>query len=253
MVQPLESARRKVARAKEHISKLEAEIMAFFDASPYAGMVKKRHPQELKHEVYKLRFNQDLPDSFANLTSDALHNLRDSLDNAAYALAVASGKAEPQSAAFPFGGSEDEFENSVKGRCKDVPDEVCAIFRDYQPYKGGNDFLWALNKLAVTDKHKLLTISPKLTLGAVAGRGFVSTPMNPTWDGAKREFEVLTVMAGQDQLIEGNIRFYLDVSFAEVPFVAGESVIRLLNYFVELVEHILSRLDTEARNLGLVH
>jgi hypothetical protein len=30
-------------------------------------------PGEPAHEVYKLRFAQDLPDALANLTSDAVH------------------------------------------------------------------------------------------------------------------------------------------------------------------------------------
>src|ERR1022692_4111514 len=117
-------------------------------------------------EVHKLRFDQGLPDLFFALTSDALHNVRDSLDNAEYALAVAAGKTHPLHTAFPFGGSAADFENNL-GRCKDIPKEIHALFRAYGPYRGGNDFLWALNKLAVTDKHKLLTIAFNSQLGNV--------------------------------------------------------------------------------------
>lgn len=248
MAHPFEGAYRKVARAKEHISTLESETVAFFKAKPYIR-VAEPDPKEPHLEVHKLRFTQGFPDLFATLASDALHNLRDSLDNAGYALAVAAGKTHPLHTAFPFAGSAADFENSL-GRCKDIPKEIHTLFRAYGPYKGGNDFLWALNRLAVTDKHKLLTIALNSQLGNVHAEGAIHhIPVNPIWDGAMREIEVFTGFVGHP--VKGKIEISLFVAFDEVPFVTGEPVLKVLDYFVELVEDILSRLDTEARRLGI--
>lgn len=249
MSDPFESARRKVARAKEHISTLERETVSFFSAKPYIRIAEP-DSEARQLEVHKLRFSAGLPDQFATLTSDALHNLRDSLDNAGYALAIVAGKAAPLHTAFPFGGSAVDFENSL-GRCKDIPTEIHALFRAYKPYKGGNDFLWALNRLAVTDKHKLLTIALNSQLGNVDAVGAIHhIPVNPTWDPAKREIEIFTGVVGHP--VKGKIEIGLFVAFDEVPYVAGEPVLKVLDYFVELVEDILSRLETEARRLGIV-
>src|SRR5580698_8446143 len=103
MHDPLASARRKVARAREHSAAFDAAEASFFDARLHA-LVVEPNPKQPAHEVYKLRFTQDLPDSFATLTSDAIHNLRDALDNAAYGLAVVSGQTNPRNTAFPFAG-----------------------------------------------------------------------------------------------------------------------------------------------------
>jgi hypothetical protein len=248
MAHPFQSARRKVARAKEHISTLECKIVAFFDAKPY---IRVAEPDTIEPhlEVHKLRFTQGLPDLFATLASDALHNLRDALDNAGYALAVAAGKTNPLHTAFPFGGSAADFENSL-GRCKDIAEEIHTLFRAYGPYKGGNDLLWALNKLAVTDKHKLLTIALNSQLGNVHAEGAIHRiPVNPTWDAAKQEIELFTGLVGHPA--KGKMEIGLFVSFDDVPFVTGEPVLKVLDYFVEVVEDILSRLDVEAKRLGV--
>lgn len=122
MAHPFDSARRKVARAKEHIATLEGEVAAFFAGKPYSR-VAEPDPKQPHLEVHKLRFTGDLPDQFATMTSDGPHNLRDALDNAGYALAVASGKTSPLNAAFPFAGSSADFKNSL-GRCKDIPEAL---------------------------------------------------------------------------------------------------------------------------------
>jgi hypothetical protein len=249
MAHPFDSARRKVARAKEHIATLEGEVSAFFRAKPYSR-VAEPDPKQPHLQIHKLRFTGDLPDQFSTMTSDALHNLRDALDNAGYALAVASGKTSPLNAAFPFGGSRDDFKKKGLGRCKDIPEAFCRIFEAYGPYKGGNDFLWVLSKLAVIDKHKLLTVALNSQLGNVNGEGPIHhIPINPAWDAATREIEIFTGIVGHDPKIKIEIGLFL--AFDDVPVVTGEPVLRLLDYFAEIVEDILSRLDAEARRIGI--
>ncbi len=248
MAHPFDSARRKVARAREHIATLEGEVAAFFAAKTYSR-VAEPDPKQPHLEVHKLRFAGDLPDQFATMTSDGLHNLRDALDNAGYALAVASGKVSPLNAAFPFAGSSADFKNSL-GRCKDIPVTFHKIFESYGPYKGGNDFLWVLSKLAVINKHKLLTVALNSQLGNVHGTGAIHhVPVNPTWDETTREIEIFTGFVGRP--VEITIEIGLFLAFDDVPVVTGEPVLKLLDYFVEIVEDILSRLDAEARRVGI--
>jgi hypothetical protein len=249
MAELLKGARRKVARAREHILALQTNTVSFFGGNPYQLIVEP-DPNNSKYEIYKLRFDEGLPHSLENSTSDALHNLRDSLDNAGYALAVAGGKINPAYAAFPFAGSAAQFENSL-GRSKDIPTEFHDIFRSCGPYKGGNDVLWALGQLAVTDKHKLLMISLNSQLGNVIGEGAIRRiPVNPSWDSTKKEIELFTGAVGHPLKID--MEFGLFTFFADVPLLATEPALKVLDYFVEIVEHIFSTIEAEAQRLGFV-
>jgi hypothetical protein len=250
MPDPFESSRRKVARAKEHIADLEREWVTFLATGPCSPFVEP-DPNEPKHQLHKLRFSKPLPDSFANLTKEAVQHLRGALDNVGYGLAVSAGKASPRHTAFPFAGSAVEFDNAIKGRSKDIPEEICAIFRAYRPYRGGNDFLWALNEVAITDKHKLLNIAIASELGNVSGSGaLVRMHVNPVWDGIKQEIELLSSATGH--AVKYHIEFTLFIAFDEIAVVGGEPVLEILRYFVKIVEEIFVSLETEARRIGLV-
>jgi len=41
------------------------------------------------------------------------------------------------------------------GRAKDLPKEIHSLFCGFQPYRGGDDVLWALNEVCVADNTKL--------------------------------------------------------------------------------------------------
>src|SRR5258707_10911021 len=91
MTDPFESSRRKIARAKVHIEDLERESRTFFDERPYSVVI-ETDPNAPQHDLHKLRFNKTLPDSFATLTEESVHNLRSALDNIGYGLAISGGK-----------------------------------------------------------------------------------------------------------------------------------------------------------------
>lgn len=250
MADPFGICRRKIARAKKHIADLERETGLFFAEPPYSVVIDP-DPDEPKREVHKLRFNRSLPDSIADLTVDAVQNLRSALDNVGYGLAVSAGGVNPRHTAFPFAGSAAEFENNMKGRCKDIPEEIHPLFRAYQPYRGGNDFLWALNEVSVTDKHKLLTIALGSLLGNMVGEGaLVRMPINPIWDSLKQEIQLATCFAGS--AVKYHAEFALFVVFDEIAIVGGEPILKVLHYFVDIAEDILSRIEAEARRLGIV-
>ena len=119
MAELLQSARCKVARAKEHIAELQANTDHLFSGEPYR-LVVESDPNDSRYQVYRLRFDDGILASIENPTSDALHNLRDSLDNSGYALAVPPEKPNPLSAGFPFARDAVDFKDSL-GRPKDIP------------------------------------------------------------------------------------------------------------------------------------
>ena len=135
---PPASSYRKLARAKKHIADLDGEVMAFLDGNPYAEVCEP-DPQRPDYSVRKVRLVRSLPLSLAEIVGDAANNLRSALDHAGYEIAVASGRVHPLHASFPFARSAAEFDKTARGLCKDVPDEIFALFRGLEPYKGGNN------------------------------------------------------------------------------------------------------------------
>jgi hypothetical protein len=79
---------------------------------------------------------------------EIIEALRSALDQAGAACAVLTGKTNPKKSYFPFADSGPELTKVIKGRCKDLPGEIISLFRSFQPYQGGNDPLWAMNKIA---------------------------------------------------------------------------------------------------------
>lgn len=248
---PFGNSRRKLVRAKEHLSNLEGETGCFLAERPYRVVIEP-DPEEPKHLVYKFKLNKPLPDSLANLTNEVVFHLRTALDNAVFGLAVSAGVENPRCAAFPFSGSAGELDKAIKGRCKDVPEEIYPLFRAYQPYRGGNDLLWALNEVSNTDKHALLAIAVATELGDVdmlGGALVGGLPINPTWDSRKQEIKLATFLAGHTP--QGYMNYTPFIAFNEIPVVGGEPVSGVLNQFVSMVEGILTGLEAEARRLGL--
>lgn len=250
MPMPFENSRRKVARAKDLICDLERQLQPFFAPDNYS-MVLEPHPDRAEYVVQKIKFKSTFPVSASSIANDAVHNLRSALDNACHDLAVLGGVVTPRHCAFPFAGGALDLENSIAGRCKDIRTEFCVVFRTYKPYVGGNDALWALNYLDVSDKHTSLTVSVLSELGKLkATGGLVSIPMEPVWDPVQNEIELATLRRGHR--VKMNIELLFDATYENVAIIDGAPVRELLRYFVEIVEHILKALDEEARRLGML-
>lgn len=152
MADPFESSHQKLDWAEKRFSDLHGEIDEFLQMDPYEH-VTEPHPDKPGHQVQKFKLTKQLPPSIPNITSEVAQNLRNALDNAGYSVAVAAGLTDPKNTAFPFAGSLDDLRKSI-GRSKDVTKEMQSLFVGFQPYLGGDDLLWALNEIAVADKHK---------------------------------------------------------------------------------------------------
>jgi hypothetical protein len=223
----------------------------FFDVNPYEIVIEP-HPQEPEHEVHKLRLTQPIPESFCSIAADAVHNIRSCLDTAVQQISIAAGRVKSDYMAFPFAGSLDKFESNMKGRSRDVPEDLYPLFRAFQPYQGGNDFLWALNKASNTDKHALLGVGIGSGLGnfLMTEGGLVSIPVRPPWDRLKNEVELGTYISGKRTKYK--MDFTLFVTFDEIPVIDGEPVLDVLHHFVSIVESILGALEAESRRLGYI-
>lgn len=146
--------------------------------------------------------------------------MRSALDHTAVALASAAN-VNTRHIYFPFAGSEAEFDGvETQKKVKGIDPGAVALMRTYQPFKGGDDFLWGLTRLDTTEKHKDLIVLSKIgnlsavrnlrivcgKIGLIAtggGRldeGIVVSNLGPsgtmeTTDPSQANFEITSVMA----------------------------------------------------------
>jgi len=251
MSDPFESSHRKIARAKKHLKDLHRENLKFVNGNRYKRVIEP-DPDKPGHTIHKIKLTEELSPDIGDIVADIAQNLRNALDNAAYAVAVASGLTDPKNCAFPFARSAAEMASSI-GRCKDVPKEIQSLFCGFQPYLGGDDLLWALNEICITDKHKLaVPIGHTLMHGPMGlqGTGFFSTPDRPVWNRAKNE--MVFISFGPGAKYKYDFKFQLFVAFNDIKVIDGKPVFAVLNTLCSKVESILMGIEAESRRLGII-
>jgi hypothetical protein len=256
-----DSARLTLRRAKFHIDNFNSVIRDFIDRQPWAYVVDR--DSKLGEEIHKVVFTSELPEFLPCILFDAASNLRAVLDQAGYAAAVASGKLKPKKCKFPFGDSCAAITlhgGKPDSNYQDLPKEIFDFFMTFQPYKGGNDRLWAMNKLCNTKKHcKLTTIGlsnafanfiASVPDGTKIGRSVDEQGKIRGWDSERREMTLVTVPTGIDPHILGNFTF--DIELGEFEPFAGQHATSVINTMSAVTERILAGTEAECRRLGFI-
>jgi hypothetical protein len=255
MNDPFGSARRKLARAKIHIEDLKGRIKAFDECNPYE-MFAELNPEVPGEQLHKIKLARPLPDWISEIAGDAVNNLREALDHTAYAVA-----RQPRTKCqFPFGNSPGAFENTVNGNCKHIPNEIIALFREFQPYQGGDDLLWALNQISRLNKHTFLvecivgiTRSEHVTINYDPAARFYITVLPVRWDRAKQEVVIAkSSISTPESYFQFQDRITLFVAFDQVSVVRHQEASGVLDALAGKVNGIIAATEVKARQLGLV-
>ncbi len=124
------------------------------------------------------------------------------------------------------------------------------------PYKGGNDTIWALNRLCNANKHKLLipigiATGMQIKRGAIAAgpTGQAAIPV-PAWDRAKNEIVFGRVGPGGQFEYELQMGFLVTLDEAEVT--GSEAAVAVLRAMSAEVKRILMATEAECRRLGFI-
>jgi hypothetical protein len=248
---PFSDSYRKIRRAEKLMQDLEREIIQFKESDPYRRVIEP-DSEKPDHEVHKVKLFVPFPESIGDIAHDIAQNLRGALDNAAYAIAVASGKTDPKNCAFPFAGSVAQMANSL-GRSKDVPPQIQSLFCGFQPYLGGDEFLWALNEIANTAKHKTavpITTARVSKSASVHGTGFFQMPDPPIWDSVKDEMVIVTF--GPGAKFDYQFEFAIAIAFGEIKVVKGQEIFRTLYALGRKVNSILECIEAECGRLRII-
>ena len=251
---PYLSAKVRVGRAKEHLNTLKIEGRAFWESRPYIYFAEPNPDRRTK--TYKCRLVKPMPETFHVLTIEAAEHLRAALDHLGYSAAVLGGKREPKSAYFPIADSAAKLETDVirRGRCKDLPPDILALFRALEPYKGGKAAaVWTLNRICNSSKHRLIT---EIRLeSAYANVSLMALPpgsiMLPhKWDSEKNEVSYFSTPLGAEPKYDFEVAFF--IAFGPVKPVAGQPVVPTLFSIADVVTEIVMMTEAESRRVGLI-
>jgi len=252
MTDIFQSSNLRLLNANGHINNLHKKIKAFIDTKPYNHIIEP--DSEGINQLHKIKFTEPLPDEFATIAADAVDNLRSALDQIWYAIAIVSEAIKPsREANFPFADNLTKFERILIKGCKNFPKDILAHLRSFQPYKGGNDLLWALNRICAANKHRMLApigiLVGGIQINKMTFRGTGGIPF-PTWDRTKHE--IIYAIVGPNGNIEYDINIIFDIAFNEVEIVSGQPVIAVLRNLATIVKNIIINLETEIMRLGYV-
>lgn len=242
-----------LSQAKKNILAFESRLKLFFKEKQYIEVTEH---ESIGKWVRKLKFTEPFIDDLADIATDVVDNLLSSLDYAWHSLAVAS-RAIPFSdeAKFPFADNVFKFEKAIgKGLNKFRP-EIVALLRTFQPYKGGNDLLWALDRISAANRNELLApiIILKSNLrGNIISMGEVTFPPSG-WNRAKNEIVVFNVITnGITPLIDPDLKLPIEIIFDKVETVSNQPALAVLNKLASEVENIIEALEGAARVLGII-
>jgi hypothetical protein len=248
---PFYSPRGRLKRANEHISRLHKRVERFFKQAPYHEVVEL--DADGVTQIHKFKFTKRLPESCTHSAAEALEALRSTLDQIGYAAAVASGKVTPKKTQFPIGDDLPGLENLINRKVsKDLPDEILALFRSFNPYKGGNDTIWALNKLANAKHTSLIPVAMASDATHVRHMeigGNVSIPV-PVFDSEKNE--IVFARVGTGSHFKYDLGFMFLVVLGDIDFIARHQAVAVLRAMSAEIKRVLMATEAECHRLGFI-
>jgi len=252
-----ESVRLKLDRAKQHIDDLEAAIIAFHRTNPYP-IVTEDDPQRGKRVVKVKGKPSPIPSAIPLILGDAVHAIRSSLDHFAYA--AVRNPPDITKVSFPIWRKDyvptvEEFESAMNRQMPRASKRLVQAIYALQPYRRGNgEHLWAIDRLDIIDKHRVLIVIgtyPKSfqfdASGLFAGLDVpYDIPAIP-WairiqEDAIQDGTILFEAAPEDFEKQKDLQFTFHIAFSEPQVLEREPVVPTLRGLLDEVDGLLKRL-----------
>jgi len=248
-----ESAFGSISWSNEKTKEFSKIVDDFFQKRPFEKIIEV--DKQSDQQIHKIRMTAPLPKQLANVAKDAASNLRDALDHAVYAsTSMLSGKADPSDTGFPFGADAASISQELNGRrLRGNAPEIRATLEALQPYSGGNDPLYRLNKLRNPNTHRVIVPVIAASMGnTLQFSGSITGPSQlgyNHWDPVARTVEFMRVGAGSD--FDYKVTVSWAVTFGAIEAVKGLEVVTTLRTMSSDVEAAVTAIKVEtARILG---
>lgn len=266
----LADPKEKLARAREHESALNTEVMRFMNGDPF-GTVYGTDPSNGDH-VWRVKVDRAPPMRLSILVGDALHNIRSCLDHLIWQLSFLTTPTPYERAEFPIyhcksrppgdPRRDDCFDKRGRQKIRDVPYPAKKIIESVQPYHMRGPVTWPYLDLALIheinnmDKHRIVLIPapgllmfhipPSAFLGFQTGGPTVPLGLNlaPSGENGYEVFRVPghVVLSAQEK---NEVQFTYDVAIqtSEIGKRCTKSARDLVLGFCNTVDDILSKFE----------
>jgi hypothetical protein len=251
---PFEEPKLLLDGARENIQELEARGQAFVESCRGVPIVDLDAKTDEK--VLKYRITRKVPGRLRVVASNALNNLRHSLDQAVNSASVELGSRKRNNY-FPFAKDAGEIDGVIRRNCPTVPSGLIRLLKAFQPYGGGDDLLYTMSRMSGPNKHQLvlkLDLNlPYLSmyLDELASFRF-SGPFKVGymgWDSAKQELEFARVRADAAFEYRDDLHLPLLISLADSQTASGEPAAAFLNTLAGKVDRIIQAIEAETGRL----
>ncbi len=245
----------KVQRAKHHIADLNGKVNAYLAKRPFKLFL-AQYP-EIAQAQLRIETNPPVPDEFALIIGDAIHNLHAALDILMFGIVGKSAK-NPDAVFFPFCAKADGLESTIsRTQIHLAPEGVIRAIRTLKPYPDGNPDLCAIHRLDIQDKHKLLQpvgrnaelreddfrrIAPGILSGPPKGVRFVFVGDSENPILMKIDIVDTPLAAIARIYEEAKIQPTFSICFAKREFFGHEVAIPTLQRFTNAVELALAEI-----------
>lgn len=241
------SAHLKVERANKHIADIEKIIFSLPDAHTVSV---ERNPQSGKPSIkFAVGDIRKVGKQLALIAGDAIHNLRTALDYAWIAAVERHLPFPPDDfSKFPVFKTREAVENALKGRKIDAlcPSLYKLIVSDIKPYLGGDESVYYLHDLDISDKHLLLI--PTIALNVIRNVAFKNKETGQVvrggaWSTPEPGIHFVDFPEGHWD-IEDNGELAVAVIFTDIKYMQGMGILPSLQFFSKLTLQIIELLDT---------
>ncbi|AQU06091.1 hypothetical protein [Dehalococcoides mccartyi] len=148
----------KLQRAKEHLDSLLSQMSSFIQNNPPRVVIEE---DQENHLCILKTYCPKIDTRFGIIVGEFTHNLRSSLDNLVWQLALSSTHNPNKHICFPVSETNDpDTRKLIKYSTCGIHPEAIKLIETLQPYNDGDNFkqnsLWKLNKLWNIDKHRVI-------------------------------------------------------------------------------------------------
>ncbi|HTN93991.1 MAG TPA: hypothetical protein VMJ33_05380 [Gallionella sp.] len=250
--EPFESPLLLIANARENLRQFEIACRAFTANCKYDIFME----QDKDEVVVKARLKNDkFPGHIRVIGSSILNDMRHALDQAVCDGAIMLGPVNAKNTYFPFAKDYADFNIQLRGKCKKVRPDLLEFIKNFKPYLGGDDLLWAFNRIAGKNKHqRILAISTNNTLYTddtmVYREGKIGINL---WNERKNELEVsrtkISNIGDHDNADHMKIEFTLEIVIGEAEVIGGYPAIEVLKDILNKTEGIVLAIKAESERL----
>lgn len=250
---PFYGPKRRISRAKDQFTQFNSAWSAFIARNPWTHLVEPKAGSLLLE--HKIKLTEPLPELLSDISFEMLGNLRSALDLSAAESARLGGVTNPKRAHFPIAPDAAKLETDVigRGRCKDVPADIVALFRALQPYRAGNNAIWALNELCNGEKHSML-VPHAVTADSMRinfqGSGKHLEITRPLWDTSKDEI----IFAVTDRDYAGSYDYNVTtfIAFGKIDDLKAVPAQNVLARILTEVDAAVSATENKCREIGIL-